>query len=182
MESLITTVVTSALVATVVGAVINAWLDSRKSKHATRFDALSTAVALEGYALTCADKMSDHNLALSSNGHAGSFLGSVPELPELSVVAGFLHPKKASVANRLMIFPQEIRQADQYIAFWWDVAADVDQTRSVAVGEVAQIGLNALVLATDIREAFKLPIRELVFGEFNVRQMLESSAKDQTDE
>mgnify|MGYP001563601131 FL=1 len=182
MESLITTVVTSALVATVAGAAISAWLDSRKSKHATRFDALSAAIALEGYAITCANKVSGHDLALSSEGHAGSFLGSVPELPELSVVAGLLRPKKASVANRLMIFPQEIRQADQYIAFWWEVTVDVDVMRSAAVGKVAQIGLMALDLATDIREAFKLPARELVFGKFNVRQTLESSAKEHPDD
>ncbi|MER0508606.1 hypothetical protein ABR850_04005 [Aeromonas veronii] len=181
MEHLITTVITSALVATVVGALINAWLDSLKSKHATRFDALSTAVALEGYALTCAERIADHDLAISSNGHAGTFLSGIPELPELSVVAGFLHPKKASVANRLMIFHQEIRQSDQYISFMWDVSADVEVARSIAVSEVAHIGLKALVLATEIRSVFRLPIRELVFGEFNVRQTLESSSKEQVN-
>lgn len=181
MESLITTVVTSAVVATVAGAAINAWLENRKSKHATRFDALNAAVTLEGYAVTCADKISDHDLALSSDGHAGSFLGSVPDLPEMSVVAGFLRPKKASVANRLMIFPQEVRQADQYIAFWWDVTADVDQMRNAAVTQVAQIGLKALELATDMRGVFNLPSRILVFGNFNVRQSLENSVKEFSD-
>jgi hypothetical protein len=181
MDSLITTVITSALVATVAGAAINAWLDSRKSKHATRFDALSAAVTLEGYALTCADKIADHDLALSSDGHAGAFLGSVPEFPKLSVVAGFLRPKKASVANRLMIFPQEIRQADQQIAFWWDVTADVEQMRVAAVVQVSQIGLKALDLAIDIRDAFKLPTRELVFGKYNVRKTLEANIREHSD-
>jgi hypothetical protein len=182
MESLITTVVTSALVATAAGAAINAWLDSRKSRHTTRFDALSAAVVLEGYAVTCADKVCDHDLALSSGGCVGSFLGRIPDLPELSVVAGFLRPKKASVANRLMIFPQEIRQADQYIAFCWDVTGDVDEARNATVGQVAQIGLKALELATDMREAFNLPIREVVFGSFNVRQTLKSSVQEYSDE
>ena len=181
MDSLITTVVTSALVATVAGAAINAWLDNRKSKHATRFEALSAAVTLEGYALVCADKIADHDLALSSDGHAGTFLGSVPEFPELSIVAGFLRPKKASVANRLMIFPQDIRQADQQITFWWDVTADEEQTRAEAVMQVSQVGIKALDLALDIREAFKLPARELVFGNYDVRQTLTANIKEHSD-
>jgi hypothetical protein len=182
MESLITTVITSALVATVAGAAINAWLDSRKSKNASRFEALRAAVILEGYALTCAAKISDHGLAIDSEGHAGTFLGSVPELPELSVAAGFLRHKKASVANRLMIFPQETHQADQHIAFLWDATADIELARSAAVGKVAQIGLKAINLATEIREAFDLPKRELIFGKFDVRNILESRAKAHADE
>lgn len=158
MSNILSTIITSAVVATVAGAAINAWLESRKSKHATRFDALSAAVTLEGYAFTCADKISDHDLAEISDGYAGSYLSSVPDLPELQVVVGFLQPKKAAVANQLMIFPQEVKQADQYIAFWWDVTADPDQVRDAAVGQVAIIGLKALDLAKEIREAFKLPI------------------------
>ena len=168
--------------ATVAGAAINAWLESRKSKHATRFDALSAAVTLEGYALTCADKISDHDLALSSDGCAGSYLSSVPDLPELQVVVGYLHPKKAAVANQLMIFPQEIKQADQYIAFWWDVTTDVGQVRNAAVEQVAIIGLRALDLAKDIRHAFKLPDRNLVFGNFDVRKTLENTVREHATE
>ncbi|MDT8383633.1 MAG: hypothetical protein RRB22_04390 [Gammaproteobacteria bacterium] len=181
MDRLITTVVTSALVATVAGAAINAWLDNRKSKHATRFEALSAAVSLEGYALACSDKIADHDLALSSDGHAGAFLGSVPEFSELSVIAGFLRPKKASVANRLMIFPQDIRQAGQQIAFWWDVTADAEQTHAAAVIQVSQIGIMAMDLAKDMREAFELPSRELVFGAYNVRQTLTENIKEHSD-
>ena len=60
----------------------------------------------------------------------------------------------------------------------WDVSADVEVARSIAVSEVAHIGLKALVIATEIRSVFRFPIRELVFGEFNVRQTLESSSKE----
>jgi hypothetical protein len=180
MEALITTIITSAVVATVAGAVMNAWLESRKSKHATRFDALSAAVSLEGYAINCADRISDHNLATSSGGHAGSYLADIPELPELSVVVGFLQPKRASVANKLMIFPQEARQASQAVAFWWDVTADIEQTREAAVQEAAQIGLKALAIAKELRSAFKLPERHLIFGSFNVRKTLQENIKKET--
>ncbi|MBI1309806.1 hypothetical protein GC176_00750 [bacterium] len=128
MDDLLSTVVTSALVATVANAILNAWLDSRKARHETRFNALAAAVTLEGYAITCAEKLCDHDLADSSDGHAGTHLASVPALPDLAVVTGFLRsdflmflvrPRKADIADRLLTFPQEVRQADQAVSFWW---------------------------------------------------------------
>lgn len=175
------TVVTSALVATIAGAAINEWLDSRKSKRATRLDALSTAVALEGYAITCADKLADHDTAVQSEGAAGAFIGTVPKLPNLPVVSGFLGTQKASVANRLMVFPQEIDQADQAARFWWDVVGDRDAARAAAVGQVAKVGLQSLNLARDIRAAFKLPNRDLVFGKYDVYKVLQEYQPNHSD-
>ena len=182
MDQFFSTVITSALVATVAGAAINAWWETRKDKHNARFDALTAAISLEGYAIDCADRISDNDLAEQSDGHAGAFMGSVPELPNLSIPAGFLRPKKAEVADRLMIFPQEIRQADQVAAFQWDVTADISVVRETAVAQSAKVGLKALDLAADLRKAFKLPKRTLVFGIFDVRKTLEKNLrKDQYD-
>ena len=160
---------------------MNAWLEGRKSKSATRFDALSAAVTLEGYAITCADRISNHNLATSSAGHAGSYLAEVPDLPELPIVIGFLRPQRASVANKLMIFPQESRQADQAVAFWWDATGDIDQVREVAVAEAAKIGLKALIIAVELRKAFKLPERNLIFGKYNVRKTLQENLMNEAN-
>lgn len=180
VENFLSTVVTSSLVGTVSGAAINAWLERRKTRQATRLDALTAAVALEGYAIICADKIADHSTAVSSDGHAGSVIGSVPELPELTVVAGFLRPRKVSVANRLLVFPQDVRQADQAVAFWWDVVGDRDAGRNAALIQTARMGLQSLSLASDIRTAFDLPSRELVFGEYDVRKVLEDSQQAHT--
>lgn len=173
MESVFSTVVTSAVIATVVGATINAWLDARKTQSSTRFDALRAAIALEGYAITCAERIADHETAVSSDGHAGSFMGNVPTLPELTVVAGFLRPRKASVANRLLMLPQEIRQADQVAEFWWDVVGDEDAARNAATLHTATLAIQALALASDVRTVFGLPTRDLVFGAHDVREFLE---------
>jgi hypothetical protein len=181
MDSILSTIVTSAVVSTVVGAAVNAWLENRKSRTATRLDALSAAVTLEGYAINCADKISNHKLAVDSDGHAGAYLGSVPELSEVKIVIGFIHPKKAFVANKLMIFPQEIRQADQVVAFWWDVTADIEQVREVVVCEVAKVGLRAHALAAELRSAFGLPSRGLVFGKFDVYHTLKKGLKKDMD-
>ena len=181
MESLLSTVVTSALVATVAGAIINAWLDGRKSKRNTRLDALSTAVALEGYAITCANKLVDHDTAVSSEGHAGSFLGSFPQPPQLPVVSGFLGPHKATVANRIMAFHQEVDQANQEANFWWSVVGDEDAAQVAIVQQVAKVGLDSLTLASDIRAAFNLPVRNLVFGTYDVYKVLKQDQPKSPD-
>ena len=176
MDTIFSTIVTSALVATVAGAAINAWLDGRRTRHATRFEALSTAIALEGYAIECAGTLTDYDLAVQSGAHAGAPIGRVPELCELSIVAGFLRPKKASVANRIMILPQEIRQANQQVSFMWDVTADREEVWDEAAKQAAEMGLEALLLAKDVRQAFGLPKRELVIGKFDVQATLKEHA------
>jgi len=172
MENILSTVITSSLVATITGATINAFLERQKARRNTRLDALTIAVALEGYAITCADKLENHITAVSSDGQAGSMLTGVPDLPQLSVVAGFIHPHKVSIADRILAFPQEVRQADQAAAFWWEVVGDGDAMRVEAVCQVAKIGLQSLDLAREIRTAFKLPCRNMIFGEYDVRKTL----------
>lgn len=174
MENFLSTVITSSLVATTVGATINIWMEHRKSKQATGYDALAIAVALEGYAITCADKISDHNTATSSAGLAGSLLEIVPDLPQLSAVTGFLRFRKEQLANRIMVFPQEVRQANQSVAFCWNVLGDEDAMHQKARIQVAEIGLQSMNLACDIRTEFNLPNRALIFDQFNIRQLLQN--------
>ncbi len=78
-----------------------------------------------------------------------------------------------------MVFPQEVRQADQAVSFWWDVVGDMDAVRGAAVDQVARIGLQSLLLASDIRKAFKLPKRRLVFGEYDVLAVLKEQVREQ---
>ena len=69
--SMVTVVVTSAVVATVVGAAIDAWRERARNTRSTRLEALEAAVALEGYAIECARKVAYHEMAESSQGDAG---------------------------------------------------------------------------------------------------------------
>ncbi|WP_431024180.1 hypothetical protein [Halomonas sp. H5] len=180
-EHYLSTVITSAVVATIAGALINAWLESRRERHSTRFEALSAAVTLEGYAITCAEAISHNDIAEQSLGHAGAFMGSVPEFPTISVPAGFLKPEKAKVADKLMVFPQEIRQADQWVGLQWDFTAEVEAVREAAVEQSAQMGLSAIELASNIRKAFNLPERKLIFGVFDVEKTLRKALREVQD-
>lgn len=176
MADLITIIVTSSVVAAVVGPLVNELLAVRRDRPSQRLTALNAAVGLEGYALHCADRVADHRTAMDSAGAAGELIAGVPELPEIQVAAAFLKPKRARVADRLARFPQDVRQADQAAGFWWELVGDMDAARNEAVKQTASVGLQALDLARSLREAFSLPNRELVFGEYNVRSTLEKEA------
>jgi hypothetical protein len=181
MTTLLSTVLTSALVASVVGPVINAWIESRKARSGTRLEALTAAIALEGYAIACADHIAKHETAASSDGHAGSYIATLPSLPEPIVVAGFRQPRRAAVADRLLMLPQTIQQADQDLAFWWDVVGDHAAAGHAALRHTARIGLDSLALAADIRAAFALPSRRLTFGDYDVQHTLESAVESPTN-
>ncbi len=172
MSDIITTIVTSAVVASIVGPVVGEALRLRRERPLERLDALATAVALEGYALNCADKVADHVTAVDSGGHAGSALTKVPELPDIKVVSAFLKLRRAHIAHQLASLPQEVKQADQAADFWCEVVGDMDSARNEAVTQTASVGLRALQLAQNLRETFKLPPRKLVFGEYDVQETL----------
>jgi len=176
MVDLITIIVTSSVVAAVVGPLVNELLAVRRDRPSQRLAALNAAVGLEGYALHCAEKVTDHRTAIDSAGAAGELIAGVPELPAIQVVAAFLKTKKARVADRLARFPQDVRQADQAAAFWWELVGDMDSARNEAVQQTATVGLQALDIAKSLRAAFSLPSRELVFGEYDVRSTLEKEA------
>lgn len=172
MSEMITTIVTSAVVASIIAPIVNEVLRIQRERPSEQLEALAASVALEGYAMTCADKVADHMTAVDSDGHAGSLLTMVPELPDIKVVSAFLKPRRTRVAHQLACFPQEVKQADQAAAFCWEVVGDMDCARNAAVTQTAHVGLHALQLAHSLREAFKLPPRKLVFGEYDIQETL----------
>lgn len=173
---LLSTVVTSALVATVAGAVINEWLRSRSAKQTAKYDALEAAVVLEGYGASSARAIINHDLVAESGGHAGAPLRRVPELPDLprvKVVAEFVRPRKGALMDRMLSLPQMVEQAQQFVDFWWDVTADPEDTSDVLATQSALVGAEAVDLAAALRAEFGLPNRELVFGTFDVKETLQ---------
>lgn len=169
---------TSAVVATVVGFLLNALQMRIAERRSARLEALQAAVSLEGFAISCADAISDHDTAVESEGHAGRLFGPLPELPTLGISVGLLRPRRATVANRLAVFPQEVQQSKQAANFWWDVVGDMDAARNAAKYEAAHLGLSSLGLARDLRSAFGLPTRSLVFGKWDVAASLLNVAEN----
>ena len=175
MSNYLEIVFTSAVVATVTGTVVTHYFDFYKQKRTSKLDALSLAVELEGYVLECADKLSGHETAVSSNDCAGCRLSAIPAFPALSALpieAGLLWFKAPKLANRILALPQEHKIAVQSADFWWEVVGDRACADSASVLETARIASLALDLAKDIRKEFALPVRALVFGDYDVQEVV----------
>ena len=76
------------------------------------------------------------------------------------------------------MLPQELKQAQQHVSFWWEVVGDPDCYHNAAVDQSAKVGVKALALASDLRSAFQLPPRELVFGDYDVHKVLSENIRD----
>lgn len=176
MTEILPVAATSAVVATLVGFFLNLLRESVIAHRSSRLDALRVAVLLEGYAIQCADAISDHDLAVDSGGHAGLLMGAVPKPPGIELNVGLLQPRRGAIANRLAVFTQEALQADQSAAFWWEVVGDHEAARNAARHECACLGLRGLSLAADLRSVFKLPKRKLIFGTYDISVMLQNTA------
>ena len=175
-SEMLVTICTSAVVAAVVGSLVNELLMRWRNSPSERLDALKAAVVLEGYAMDCASGVADHQARRESDGVCGAVLGGVPDLPDLRIAASFLKRKRVKVADLLACFPQEVQRAQQEVAFWWEVYHDKESTDALRL--TACVGLHALRLAEELRQAFRLPRRELNGGKINTQDILEAEAKN----
>lgn len=171
-------VITSAITATVLGKVIDIIKDQFQFKRFTKFEALSLAVALEGYVITCADKIIYHDLADEHKRDVGSFIGDLPKLPELCVSDKLYLFGKSKIINRILVLPQYIMQKNQDASFYWDFVGDLGASRNMARFCCAKVGKECAFLAKDLRKSYHLPDRPLVFGEYNVVDHIEKTIKD----
>jgi len=69
-----------------------------------------------------------------------------------------------------------VQRAQQEVAFWWEVYHDKESTDALRL--TACVGLHALRLAEELRQAFRLPRRELNGGKMNTQDILEAEAKN----
>ena len=170
----VSVVLGSATVAAVVSAAVDAWREKRRERRNARLDALRAAVALEGYALHCARRVSDHLDFEASGGAAGRQMGAVPAPPDIPVSSGLILPK-ATLAHRLHILPQVVGLASERAEFWWNIAGDMDSAREAAKQSAAEVALESLSLASALRSNFGLPARQIAFGETDVGEFLRAN-------
>jgi hypothetical protein len=101
-------------------AVAKIFFEHRKDRQqwidATEYLALQLAFLFEGYAIECADKASDHRTAISSDGHAGSLIGRVPQLLPLPESDAYKLLDR-TVLNDVLDFPQRCQMANEAALF-----------------------------------------------------------------
>ena len=89
--------------------VIQLYSERRKRKEAVKYLATRIAIQLEGYAIDCANKVSDYNLLLASNGILGELVQDIPILPEIP--DGDYKLLDRSLLDNFLQLPQNIKAA-----------------------------------------------------------------------
>jgi hypothetical protein len=134
------------------------------------YAALYLAIALESYAnecSTCIGESEDHE---SSDGNAGSPHGNIPELPDYPPTIEW-KPFGIDRTTKAMSFRVEVETTKAMISGHWDFL-DEDDVLPMMREEAARLGLKALSLAIEFREAWKIaPVA--YDDEWNVRSFLE---------
>ena len=146
---------------------MNLYSDRKKHKNNAEFLATQIAVQLEGYAIECADKISEHTTAEDSDNHAGRLIGKIPEYPPLPTSDSY-NLLNRGIVDEVLQFPQERQMADKAAYFWWDVVGDPECCNAAYKDNTIRMGERAARLAKKIRNFYKLPERKLVFGEWDI--------------
>jgi hypothetical protein len=143
------------------------WRQHRSREEGVRHLALRVAFHLEGYAIECADRIGDHELA--SDGHGGRHLGSVPQPPDFPESAAF-SLMKADVLEDILDFPQRCQMANEETRFVWEAVGDPGSVGTAARENTLKMGERALHVAGRLRREYKLPGRDLTFGKWDVHE------------
>lgn len=152
--------------------------DWKKRKEDSGFALLYLALALESYANTCSDVISESELWDDSSEHAGSPQGNIPELPE---------------------YPANIEWKTIGIEFTTDALSfrvDIEARRTMFTGEwefgdedtivpdvrleAARFGKEALRLAAEFRKSRKIAAAKYLNSEWNVPTHLDDTLQKYT--
>ncbi len=156
--------------------ILEHWRHKRSRTESARHLAIRIAFELEGYAIDCAEKANDHQLACSSAGHAGTYLGTVPAPPSLPESTAY-SLIDADVLEAILDFPQRCKMASSEAAFWWDAVGDMDCVRTAASGNTIKMGALAIRIAQRLRQRHRLPTRDLTFGEWDIATFFDEEAR-----
>jgi hypothetical protein len=176
LQSLLTVMLGSGAAFAVIQLFLDYRRDYRKRTDSLQYLALRLAFIFEGYAISCAEKESDHSTAVEHDGHAGRLLGSVPDAPTLpeSDAYEFLDSDILSDAFDL---PQRVMMADRFASFWWDTVGDRDSFYTEVGHQTLQMGAMAMEVAGKIRRRYRLPARPLVIGTWDIGAYLKDEVR-----
>jgi hypothetical protein len=143
----------TGIVAAIVTQLISWIRESRKelisSTRDARYLAIRIAVILEGFAIACAESISQYDFYKQSAGHAGKRHGVLPQLQDYPADADWkaLDP---ALGARALTLRNELPLSDSAIEFWENVDRDcVPQATSEQAGKC---GYLAWALAADPKQ------------------------------
>lgn len=135
------------------------WLrDHRKEKatvkRSANYSGLRLAVSFEEFSIACADAISNSNLALSSDGHAGMLHLKLPVLQPFPEDIDW-RALDVSLAARALAIRNELVIAQQGIDFWHDI--DDECVPSACLDQLGLCGYRAWGIASDLRARYNVP-------------------------
>lgn len=173
-------VLTIILGSSVLGALLtnlSSWIvSSRERKRHNQFLALTLAHALEKYSYDCMNAIEDHDLYQQSGGNEGNTLGYPPEVMKLPDEQ--FRDFDLALLDAVLDFPQRIAFAREEVRFLADVADD-DSVSEKAYQNTIRLASEAVALATRLRARYGLARRDLNFGEYDLRQLIDEKVASQ---
>lgn len=143
----------STVVSAIVTAAIGALREHNKEKRGATYLALRIAVALEQFAISCADQIGENDVHEESHGHAGTAYVGLPKNPEYPTDADW-KALIGTLAARALGLTNEIHMGARALAFSLD--NDPENATSDCSDRCAVLGLRALTLATELRSEYRI--------------------------
>jgi len=176
-ETVLAVLVGGGLLTVIIQQFFNKRQKREEDLAVVKYLALRLAFLFEGYAVDCADKLADHNLADESGAHAGSFIGKVPEIISLPLEGGHKLLDQG-LLNDIFDFPQRCIMANRNAMFWEEVVGDRDCCTNALAQNTVDMGARAMDIGKRLREMYKLDFRQLSYGDFDMGKFLEGELTD----
>lgn len=156
------------------------WSERRSTSRAAHYLAVRVVCVLDQYVERCAEVVSDDGLSFGQRNPDGCLEPQVP-LPGPPMFPDDVDWKNIShdLMYRMLSMPADVEAADKGIDFVWNVVAsppDYDEFFEERNYQYGRIGLKASALANELREAYRIPQREL--GDWNPLEKLSEAIKE----
>lgn len=132
---------------------MNEW---RKSGRHGAYLAIRVATALETFADDCMTIIGNFDTYQQSSGAAGERTTRLPKLADFPADSDGWRALPADLTAKVLAFPNHVRAGQDKIRFTWSVA-DEHATWDDCEEECARLGLQAWLLASDLRKRFSFP-------------------------
>ena len=174
LSTIIPIVLGSSITTVIITQAFNYFSNRNKLKNINKFIGLSLAKDLELYSWRCGIALSDHTMWEDTSGSCGR---QITELPNV-----FKLPNEdykffdLLILDKVYAFPLKLESADRAAQFFFEVAGR-DEAYEKIFNECNELGAEALELATEIRNKYKLLIRPIKFGRITLQELYSKHKK-----
>ena len=173
-STIFTIVLGSSFLGTILNTFVGWRLKRSENLKISNYIALKLAYLFEGFACKCLSAAEEHDLAISSNEHAGKYMTRVPEFSKLPEFDYQVFDLK--LLDKVFDFPNQVIFANESISFLFDVAG-MDEGSKEAYKNSLKLAKNSLEIADKIRSQYDFVQRSLSFGDYSVRDNIKERLK-----